>query len=94
MAEVLEPYPGELVVRQYSPRAFARSVGRAGIEASQLGVELPQRLRRLLADLERGGVEVSVRPTGPDPMLARLGHAQASPTSVASPGRTKRGSEA
>lgn len=72
MAEVLEPYGRELMLRQYSPRAFARSLGRAGLEVSQLGVELPQRLRRLLADLERGGMEVSVRPTGLEPMLARL----------------------
>ena len=72
MAEVLEPYARELMLRQSSPRAFARALGRAGIEASQLGTELPQRLRRLLADLERGGVEVSVRPTGLEPLLNRL----------------------
>jgi ubiquinone biosynthesis protein len=72
MSTVLEPYARDLLARQYSPRVWARSLGRAGFEASQLGVELPQRLRRLLADLERGGVEVSVRPTGLEPSLARL----------------------
>lgn len=72
MAEALEPYARELMLRQYSPQTFARALGRAGIEASQLGVELPQRLRRLLGDLERGGVEIGVRPAGLEPMLARL----------------------
>lgn len=72
MTGVLEPYARELLARQYSPRSWARSLGRAGIEASQLGVELPQRLRRLLADIERGGVEIAVRPAGFEPVLARL----------------------
>lgn len=72
MSEALEPYARQLLIQQHSPAAWARSLARAGIEASQLGVELPQHLRRLLADLERGAIEVSVRPTGLEPALSRL----------------------
>lgn len=72
LSEALEPYARRLLIRRHSPAEWARSVAQAGLEASQLGVELPQHLRRLLADLERGALEVSVRPTGLEPSLARM----------------------
>jgi ubiquinone biosynthesis protein len=69
---VLAPYVQRLMVRQYSPAALARGLGRAGQEAAHLWVELPLQLRRILGEIERGGVEVGVRPEGFDPVLKRL----------------------
>ena len=44
----------------------------AGLEAAQLGTELPRQVRRLLGDLERGSLEVGMRPTGFEPLLQRI----------------------
>jgi ubiquinone biosynthesis protein len=68
---VLEPYARQLLMRQFSPARWARRLGRSSLDAAQLGVELPRHLRRLLGGLERGNLEVSVRPTGLEPLLER-----------------------
>jgi ubiquinone biosynthesis protein len=69
MASVLEPYSKLLVRRLYSPGYWWRNVSRAGMDAARLGVELPQQLRRLLADLERGNIEVGVNPDSLTPLI-------------------------
>lgn len=74
LTEVLAPYAQRLVMRQYSPFVWARRLGQSGLEAAQLGVELPLQLRRLLGDLERGGLEVSARLTDFEPLVHRLEH--------------------
>jgi ubiquinone biosynthesis protein len=58
LGDVLAPYARELVVRELSPAAIATRLGRAGIDAARLGAELPEHLRRLLAALENGGIDV------------------------------------
>ena len=68
---VLEPYARQLLMRQFSPARWARRLGRSSLDAAQLGVELPRHLRRLLGGLERGSLEVGVRPTGLEPLLER-----------------------
>jgi ubiquinone biosynthesis protein len=42
------------------------------MEAAQLGVELPQQLRRLVGEVERGSLELGMRPEGFEPVLRRL----------------------
>ena len=71
LGDVLAPYARDLVLRQLSPAALARRVGRAGIDAAKLGAELPEQLRRLLAALEDGGVEVRLRPDELESILVR-----------------------
>lgn len=69
---VLVPYARRLMMRHYSPRAWARWAGQAAVDAARLATELPQQLRRLLAALERGDLELAVRPAGFDPVLRRI----------------------
>ena len=71
LGEVLGPYARRLVARQLSPAAFARRLGQAGIDVAQLGVELPDHLRRLLAVLEGPGLEVHLRADEIEPLVAR-----------------------
>lgn len=71
LGDVLAPYARDLVLRQLSPVALARRLGRAGIDAAKLGAELPDQLRRLLAALETGGVEVRLRPDELESILVR-----------------------
>ena len=72
LTTVLAPYVQRLMIRQYSPAALARQLGRAGQDTAQLWVELPQQLRRIAGEIERGSVEVGVHPEGFEPMLKRL----------------------
>jgi len=71
LGEVLGPYSRRLVARQLSPAAFARRLGKAGIDVAQLGVELPDHLRRLLAVLEGSGLDVHLRADEIEPLVAR-----------------------
>ncbi len=71
LGAVLAPYARRLVARQMSPTAFARRLGQAGIDVAQLGAELPEHVRRLLAVVEGGGLEVHLRADELEPLIAR-----------------------
>ena len=72
LTRVLVPYAERLMLRQYSPLLWGRRLGKASLDAAQLGVELPGHVRRLIADLERGSLEVGMRPTGFEPLVRRF----------------------
>jgi ubiquinone biosynthesis protein len=50
--------------RDHSPRAGALRLGRAALDAADLGLELPRRAGRLLGRLERGELELNMRHEG------------------------------
>jgi ubiquinone biosynthesis protein len=72
LTTLIAPYAKELVLRQYSPRLWARRIGRAGLEAAQLGMDLPRQMQRVMGELERGGIEVGMRPEGFEPVIRRF----------------------
>jgi ubiquinone biosynthesis protein len=61
-----------MLVRHFSPVGWGPAFGRAALDLARLGVEFPQQLRRLLSSLQRGDLELAVRPTGFHPMLRRV----------------------
>jgi ubiquinone biosynthesis protein len=69
---VIAPYANQLLLRQYSPRRWLRRLGRAGKDLAWLGVEAPQQLRRLVGEIERGGLEIGMRPESFEPLIRRL----------------------
>lgn len=69
---VLVPYTRRMLLRHFSPAGWGPSVAQAGIDLVRLGVELPQQLRRLMSSLQRGDLEVAIRPTGFSPLVRRL----------------------
>jgi ubiquinone biosynthesis protein len=69
LAKILEPYSKQLVLRFYSPGYWWQNVSRAGMDAARLGIELPQQLRRIMTDLERGNIEVGVNPDSLTPII-------------------------
>lgn len=71
LGEMLGPYARRLVAHQVSPADFARRLRQAGIDVAQLGVELPEHMRRLLAVLEGPGLDVHLRTEEIEPLLAR-----------------------
>src|SRR5581483_10824935 len=72
LIDVLVPYARRLMLRQYSPTLWMRRLGRTSLDAARLGVDLPQHVRRVIGELERGGIEVGMRPAGFEPVLRRL----------------------
>ena len=71
LGDVLGPYAERFVARQLSPAAVGRRFGRAGVDAAHLGAELPTLLRRLLAELEHGGLAVHLRADELEPLVTR-----------------------
>jgi ubiquinone biosynthesis protein len=71
LASVLVPYSQRLILRQYSPQRWARELTHAGVDAVRLAIDLPVQMHRILADLERGNLAISVRPAGVEPLLRR-----------------------
>lgn len=69
---VVAPYARAMMARHFSPLGWGRAVGQAGIDLARFGIELPQQLRRLLSSLQRGDIEIAIRPTGFEPLLRRL----------------------
>jgi ubiquinone biosynthesis protein len=72
LTNVIVPFAERLVLRQYSPFRWVGRVRQAGLDAARLGADMPQQLRRLMLDLERGGLEVGMRPTGFEPLMQRF----------------------
>ena len=61
LGDVLAPYAQRFVAGALSPAAVARRLRDAGLEAAQLGMELPEQLHRLLDLLENDGLRVGLR---------------------------------
>jgi ubiquinone biosynthesis protein len=58
----LRPYLDQILMNQLQPAALARRVGTSAFEAVHLGLEMPHMLRRILSAVDRGQLEVGVRP--------------------------------
>lgn len=62
--EFATPYLRQFWRERRSPQAIALLVGRAALEAAQLGLDLPRQTTRLLNRLERGDIEFGVNHRG------------------------------
>ena len=69
---VLAPYAERLILQQLAPPRLARRLSQASMDVARLGVELPQQMRRILGDLERGDLAVRVRPEDVEPLMRRF----------------------
>ena len=69
---VLVPYAQRLMLRQYSPFFWTKRLGQAGLDAAWLGTELPQQLRRLLGELERGNLKMNMHPSDVESVMRRF----------------------
>ena len=69
---VLAPYAQQLMAGELSPSVLARRLQHAGLEAAQLGIELPEQLRRLVDLLDREGPELRLRSADVEMILGRI----------------------
>lgn len=68
---VLVPYARGMMVRHFSPLGWGPSFAQAAVDYARLGAELPQQIRRLLSSLQRGDLELGIRPSGFGQVLRR-----------------------
>ena len=69
---VLDPFVLRLVGEQLDPRRIAGRFGRATLTAAELGLDLPRYLRTLMERVEDGGVDINVRTSELEPLVARV----------------------
>jgi ubiquinone biosynthesis protein len=72
LLSVIGPYTDQLLLKLYSPSRWLRKLKRAGLDIAWLGAAVPQQLRRLLLEIERGGFEFGMRPESFEPLINRL----------------------
>jgi ubiquinone biosynthesis protein len=72
MTVLLAPYAEQMMLRQYSPILWTRRLAHASFDMARAGVELPQQLHRLMGEIERGSLEVGMRPEHFEPLVRRF----------------------
>ena len=72
LLDVYIPLTQDLVRRQFTVSNWTKQFLLAGIDALQVTMQVPQQLRRILGDIERGGFEVNLQPASFDPYFERL----------------------
>jgi ubiquinone biosynthesis protein len=64
LATVMTPYARQLIRYQLSPARRARRLGEAGLDAMRLSEQFAQQAGRILGTVERGDLEMVMRPAG------------------------------
>lgn len=72
IAAVITPYAYKMVELRYSPTRREEKYAQAGLDTVWLATELPHIVRRVLADVEAGGLQVRLDQAGLDHMFRRL----------------------
>lgn len=72
LMDVYVPLVEDLMRGHVTLRSWTKQFVLSGIDAVESSLEIPQRLRRILSDIERGGFEINIQPSSFDPYFARL----------------------
>lgn len=72
LMEVYLPLTEDLMRRQFDLGRWLRQMAFTALDTAQMSLEVPQQLRRVLGDIERGGFEVTLQPASYAPLLNRL----------------------
>jgi ubiquinone biosynthesis protein len=72
LTSVIVPYAEKLIIRQYSPKLWAKKLKQTSVDIARLVVDMPEHLRRIIGDLERGGLQIGVRPQEFEPIIQRM----------------------
>ena len=72
LGDALKPYATKLALSKFSPAAIAKRLAAAGLEAAELGIELPDKIRRVFDVIDRNGIEVHLSSSELDPLVARI----------------------
>jgi ubiquinone biosynthesis protein len=69
---VLVPYAQQMMTRRFSPRTWGPRLAIAASDAARLGITLPRRVEHLIGALERGDLEIGMRPSGFEAIVGRF----------------------
>ncbi|CEA08013.1 putative protein kinase UbiB [Arthrobacter saudimassiliensis] len=72
LGQTLAPYARRMAAGHLFPAGYAKRLARAGMEALELGTELPDQIRRLVNTLDIEGLEVHLRASELAPLVERL----------------------
>lgn len=72
LTSILVPYAQRMMTRRFSPGVWGPQLGRAAGDAAKLGLTLPRRVDHLLDALERGEIEIGMRPAGFEAIVGRF----------------------
>ena len=72
LLEFAQPYLRRFQLRRLSPGRLARKLAPGMLDLTDLGLALPQRLRRLLGELERGDLTITAHHEGLEELSAQL----------------------
>ncbi|HEX6543473.1 MAG TPA: AarF/ABC1/UbiB kinase family protein [Ktedonobacterales bacterium] len=72
LMDVYIPFTEELLRRRFSLRQWTGQMMLVGIDALEMVMALPQQLRHILGDIERGGFEINIQPQSFEPFLDRM----------------------
>lgn len=72
LMEVYIPLTEEVIRERFSVSGWTKQLLLSGIDSLESTLEIPQRLRHILGDIERGGFEVNIQPSSFDPYFSRL----------------------
>jgi ubiquinone biosynthesis protein len=70
--DVYVPLVEDLTRGRITLRGWTKQLTLSAIDAVESSLEIPQRLRRILSDIERGGFEINIQPSSFDPYFVRL----------------------
>lgn len=72
LMEVYTPLTEEVIRERFSVSGWTKQLLLSSIDSLESTLEIPQRLRHILGDIERGGFEVNIQPSSFDPYFSRL----------------------
>ena len=72
LMEVYVPLIEEVMRQRITFSGWTKQFLLSGIDAIESSMEIPQRLRHILGDIERGGFEINIQPASFDPYFTRL----------------------
>jgi ubiquinone biosynthesis protein len=72
LTTVVAAYGRRLILRELSPGVIRRWAGQGAADWTRLALELPQHLRRLMRQAERGDLEIGMRPSSFEPAIGHL----------------------
>jgi ubiquinone biosynthesis protein len=66
------PYLKQFWMKRRSPEALTRQMAQGALDATEVGVQLPRQIARLLNQVERGTIQVNLGPDGMRDIMAQL----------------------
>lgn len=72
LMDVYAPLTEDIIRQRFTLGGWSRQFLLSGIDTLESAMAIPQRLRHILGDIERGGFEINIQPSSFDPYFTRM----------------------